>query len=478
MNLRITSITAAAAALLTASAAHAQVIGCACDGAFAVGDRVSALVDNPTGASGVLVGTVGTVICGTGPSGLPESVLVRWDGMTRGSNANAQLCDCAAPAGGTSADWFAACDEIALLPVRNSTQGTWHPTIADGIAATVPGDVLELGATTFFERDLVLSNKDITIRGQGPEQTIIDGGGSVGRLFTMSAGDESVIEGLTLRNGLDQDSPNGGGAAAVFGGATRVTFRDCHFIANDGGRGAYGAVGVDDGRLTLEHCLFHDNVTDSISQNATAIGVREGRVTAVNCVFADGYYGREAVWISSQLGPAFGTFVNCTFYDRGVENHVVAFRGGTTIDIVGCVFGRARDSALRSSQGGTVNASRSVFEEATGDNIRGLPTFVNARNGDFRLAPGSLGIDAADFDAYIAAGGGLTDIDGAFRYFDDPGIFNTGVGTTTQLDAGAHEFQGASPPQTACPGDLDGDGDTDLGDFGIFAGDFGCVPAP
>ena len=37
------------------------------------------------------------------------------------------------------------------------------------------GDLIELGACTFFERELNLNNKNITLRGQGPDATIIDG---------------------------------------------------------------------------------------------------------------------------------------------------------------------------------------------------------------------------------------------------------------------------------------------------------------
>jgi hypothetical protein len=41
----------------------------------------------------------------------------------------------------------------------------------------------------------------------------------------------------------------------------------------------------------------------------------------------------------------------------------------------------------------------------------------------------------------------------------------------------AFELWGITGP-TVCPGDLDGDGDTDLGDLGILLADFGCQPPP
>ena len=54
---------------------------------------------------------------------------------------------------------------------------------------------------------------------------------------------------------------------------------------------------------------------------------------------------------------------------------------------------------------GVLETTRCLYAGATGDNIDGVPTFVDPINGDYRLAAGSLGIDAADHDAYVAAGG-------------------------------------------------------------------------
>ena len=484
MNPRTAPIVAAAAALMTASAAHAQVIGCACDGDYEVGDRVSALVDNPTGASGVLVGTIGTVICGTGPSGLPESVLVRWDGMTRGSSVNVLDCDCEAPAGGgTSADWFAACDEIALLPVRNSTQGTWHPTIADGIAGTVPGDVLELGATTFFEHNLVLSNKDITIRGQGEDATIIDGGRVSGSVFKLRSGDESMFEGLTIQNGR-ADLSGGGGAVHITGDGTNALFRACRFRWNHSGGQPYGgAMYIERGGFaSIETCEFTEN--EAPGGWGADIGTRWGSFEAIGSLFSGTVRGGGSVAL---LHQAIGTFeptsalvLNCTFAEVNSFRHLAVSGPLATLDVIGSAFDdTVFTEAVISLNGGVIGINRNnAYRGAPGGNTDGAPTFADAPNGDFRLAPGSLGIDAADYDAYAAAGGPLTDLAGAFRLQDDPGVFNTGVGATTQLDCGAFEFQGASPPPVACPGDINGDGYTDLTDFGIFASDFGCTPAP
>lgn len=54
------------------------------------------------------------------------------------------------------------------------------------------------------------------------------------------------------------------------------------------------------------------------------------------------------------------------------------------------------------SNTGTLVANRCLYAGASGNNINGVPTFEDAGAGDYRLAPGSLGIDAADHDEYVA----------------------------------------------------------------------------
>ncbi|MCA9254197.1 MAG: hypothetical protein KDA33_01110, partial [Phycisphaerales bacterium] len=97
-----------------------------------------------------------------------------------------------------------------------------------------------------------------------------------------------------------------------------------------------------------------------------------------------------------------------------------------------------------------------LYAGATGDNIDGAPTFVDAASGDYRLAPGSLGIDAADYNTYLTSFGSSSDLSDATRTVDSC-IADTGSGLISYLDIGAYETQDDGP-------DSDGDGVPDACD--------------
>jgi hypothetical protein len=85
--------------------------------------------------------------------------------------------------------------------------------------------------------------------------------------------------------------------------------------------------------------------------------------------------------------------------------------------------------------------------------LAGSPSFVDAAVGNYELAPGSRGIDAASSDDAPA-----TDRLGRGRS-DDPATANSGTGTQTHYDIGAHERLGGPPPEPA-PDPLPGPGPT------------------
>ena len=351
------------------------------------------------------------------------------------------------------------CDTCPNIPnVHNVTQDAYYPTIQAAIDASSAGDVIELAACTFNESGITLRNRNITIRGQGTDATVIDANSS-GEIFLIYQSDASTIENLTLRNGFSDGS---GPAAGSIGQGCVTEFRNCRFEGNSTlPATTVSAVLLDRAIVRFDACEFRDHaapnggfVADVVLQGATA--------TFANCLFeGDSNPTAKLVIIdTADLDPV--RIVNCTFADFTGTSFVWATAPTTLVEIDNSVFD-ASTAATLATNGATITFSRSLFAGATGDNIDGAPTFVDAANGDYRLAAGSLGIDAADYAAYAAAGGGAEDLAGLTRTYDDAGTVDTGSGALSYLDLGAYEFQGV-----AVAGDCDGDGDVDIDDYAGF----------
>jgi hypothetical protein len=97
------------------------------------------------------------------------------------------------------------------------------------------------------------------------------------------------------------------------------------------------------------------------------------------------------------------------------------------------------------------------------------------------IAPAAFGQDF-EISWYTIDGGGETFSGGGdFELSGTIGQPDAGVvltGGDFELVGGFWAITGGGVPPT-CPGDLDGDGDTDLADLGILLADFGCTaPGP
>lgn len=102
-----------------------------------------------------------------------------------------------------------------MLPVFNSTQGTYFSAIQEAIDASLPGDVIIVSPGTYYE-NLDFKGKNITVRSTDPHNplsTTIDGN-SKGAVvsFRNGEGSTAVLEGFTIQNGR---SKNGGGIYCV-----------------------------------------------------------------------------------------------------------------------------------------------------------------------------------------------------------------------------------------------------------------------
>ncbi len=171
-------------------------------------------------------------------------------------------------------------------------------TIQEAIDSSSPGDIIELADGVFTgdgNRDLNFHGKAITVCSQSGDPTtcIIDCEGSDlenHRAFHFRNGEDSdsIIEGLTMRNGFHSRS----GGIFVFWYST-PTIRDCRFISNHGNDGA--ALCIED-EATIENCWFEGNVS-SFHGGAVSVGFTNdiGSIpTFTGCTFVNntaGHYG-------------------------------------------------------------------------------------------------------------------------------------------------------------------------------------------
>jgi|GEM_PF-3553572 len=345
-------------------------------------------------------------------------------------------------------------DLNAEATIRNITIDVVYSDLQTAISNALSGHIIEISAGVVFEDQVFwLGDKEITIRGAGPGLTVIDAEGiSTASLITFGTGlgPAAVLSDLTLRK--DAVTANQSGALDIFNSSP--TIRNVTFEGN------YGSATPASGAIDI-----------SVSGASSSPLIEQ-------CVFLDGRAGFANVEVSD---GASATLINCAFdrsdrLDGSIITSIAAESG--TVNLVNCTVG-----GLMNLGTATVNALNTAFVEtppvgfalnrclhpgATGNSIDGMPTFVDLAGNDLRLAAGSLGIDAADYDAYIASGGGNVDAGGQARAFDDAGTANTGSGVLTFLDIGAYEYfidsdgDGVGDGSDVCPGFDDGlDADVD-----------------
>ena len=294
----------------------------------------------------------------------------------------------------------------------------------------------------------------------GPDETIVDGGGSV-RCFEL--GDiGATIADLCITNGY---GTYGGGIRCT---TTAPVFTNCLITGCTGtsrGGGAYYG--------TLIDCIIEDNrsITGGGLAHSIAVRCRISSNEAYNTSSYNGYGG----------GAYYATLSSCTVEDNeayryggGIyhgETHSCLVRGNSSYRGGGVYSGNHYNSTVTtntsSSFGGgafsatlrncivygnfrhssqsdiygsyTYHTCSPDVTPGSNGNITNAPAFADPANGDYRLAAGSHCIDAGS-NAYVAV---IVDLDGNARI----------VGGT--VDMGAYEYVGGAPLDT------DGDGMSD-----------------
>ncbi len=196
------------------------------------------------------------------------------------------------------------------------------PTIQTAIDASQDGDVVELTDGVFAgegNRDLDFLGKRITLRSQGgdPEACIVDCQGSAddphrGVFFRSGEGIESVLAGVTIRNGFAQgEVPYDCGAGIFCKSGSSPTLERCIFADNTAPEGGGGGVYADSCSPRLTNCIFMGNLAEA----GGGIDCANGSAILLDCQF----HNNTATW---------GGAVICC-YDPGPSLEGCLFQGNS-----------------------------------------------------------------------------------------------------------------------------------------------------
>ncbi len=281
--------------------------------------------------------------------------------------------------------------------------GGWYDSISDAIAAATDGNTIEVFPGTYYE-SISYGGKAITVRGSDPNNwetvaaTIIDGNNSgnvVG--FYSDEGEDSVLEGLTIRNGS---------TGVACGDGPRPWIRKC-IIENNG-----DGISNDYGYLPM----ITNNIIRNNSGPGLAMGSNASPLIRNNIIFNNDW----------GIQTGYGSIV--------INNTVVSNQSGG-IERVGEYGVLSVSNCIVWGNGDDLNGCTATYSciqdvnDANGTgNISSDPCFANVNNYNYHyLKLSSPCINAGDPNGIYA---GQKDIDNQDRVYN------------SRVDMGADENHG------------------------------------
>ena len=294
-----------------------------------------------------------------------------------------------------------------------TSQSSAKATIQAAIDEAIDGDTILVAPGTYAP--IATENKRISIESShGTAETFIDGDGSM-RCATLHSGtaptfwieDEdnelygTILRGFTLRNGW---CPQSGGDNSLGGGAFGGTLEDC-VISNCCAYGLGGCYAS-----LIRRCKIVNNVACD-DGGGVGHGIIYDSLIAGNR--ADNSYGGKAGG-----GVSRSKLVNCTVTGNvSVRGDSSYWGPGAAVDysskVYNCIiYGNTYSDGFAAYSGYSADVDEGTGEGSSFYNCyTSDPSFVDAANGDYRLAAGSPCIDAGD-NSYVV---GETDLSGNQR---------------------------------------------------------------
>jgi predicted outer membrane repeat protein len=250
----------------------------------------------------------------------------------------------------------------------------------------------------------------------------------------------------------------------------------CTFEGNTA-TGSGGGLSSGDSPLTVCRCVFRANNAGSLGGGIVNV---QGDPIVTQCLFVDNISGGGGGF-GNDDGDGDPHITGCTFHGNSGAVAGGIYNGGDDLVASGCIFWGNEGAEIWGSPDETL-VTYSLLEDywpGEGNICFADPQFVDEAGDDFRLAPGSPCIDAADNTAVPADEYDLDDdgdvdepipydLDGNTRFVDDPETEDTGNGEPPIVDMGAYEYQVDS-----CPADFNDDGFVNAADLLFLLGAWG-----
>jgi len=249
-----------------------------------------------------------------------------------------------------------------------------YPTIQSAIDAAVNGDIVEIADGTYTgvgNKNLDFGGRAITVRGASgdPALCIIDcEDDGRGFYFRNSEGQESVIVGLTVQNGMHD---YGGGVRCDTSSPSLI---DCIFLMNststqwdhyDGG----GMFNDYNSHPTLTRCQF---IANAAIHDAGGVFIgRDSSATFTDCVFESNTAGIDGGGVCYYDQGSDALFISCTFTGNSACDGAGLMAGGSDSSVLsGCQF--LNNSATRYGGAISLHNNAQLTDCVFSDNTAGV----------------------------------------------------------------------------------------------------------
>ncbi len=281
------------------------------------------------------------------------------------------------------------------------------------VDTAVDGDIVSISPGIYYET-IDFAGKAITVQSENgdPSGTFIDGNVSSGSVvrFETSETEASVLEGLTIRNGTNQD----GGGVYIF--EASPTIRNC-VITGNLAKSKGGGIFIDAGSLTLESSVVSSNTSVSVGGG---IYMRNSFASVLDCSFENnsGLHG-GGLYIKDGTADILLTAV--TLSSNSAGNGAGLYNKNSSITMQDSTFSMnhaTKGGGWFSYSYGDGTVSNTVFIENTATESGGAANIRS--NSTVSFSQCTFDTNIADSDCNGVGGSGAIDIAGSTVTLTDP----------------------------------------------------------